>query len=275
MNYLNRRHTTNLLSRWFGHFAATAFPGPFQKLINYGYVKLMGLDMREFDTPSSYPTLAALFTRALKTPRSVEGGKKSIVSPCDARITACGKIEGETLFQIKGMPYSFKQLVKGINDKTVQALENGVYANFYLSPKDYHRYHAPCDLKVLRRIHIPGKLYPVNFPYLRKKQELFLQNERVVLECVDSAGKPLVLVYVGALNVGQMVFTFSPDAPTNTVAGKPMEFGYDQLQIAKGELMGWFNMGSTIVLLAPKEVQLEVAAGDLVRFGEKIGKLPA
>jgi transcription antitermination factor NusG len=87
--------------------------------------------------------------------------------------------------------------------------------NFYLSPKDYHRYHAPCDFKLLKLIHVPGKLYPVNLKYLKKEFELFVQNERVILEC-ERDGKIFYMVFVGALNVGQMVFEFENRVETNT-----------------------------------------------------------
>ena len=145
--------------------------------------------------------------------------------------------------------------------------------NFYLSPKDYHRYHAPCDFKLLKLIHVPGKLYPVNLKYLNKEFELFVQNERVILEC-ENNGKIFYMVFVGALNVGQMVFEFEDRVETNTDAKEIKVYEYDNIEIAKGDCLGYFKMGSTVVMIWEKDsVEIENLLNQDVKFGQKIAKV--
>src|SRR5690606_36688887 len=118
--------------------------------------------------------------------------------------------------QIKGMQYSVEELLTCYCSENVQRVENGDFMNFYLSSKDYHRYHAPIDFKLKILIHVPVKLYPVNLKYLNKEFELFVQNEIVILEC-ESNSKILYMVYVAARNVCRMVFQFDKQVETNLV----------------------------------------------------------
>jgi len=267
------RHYSSAISALFGKFASREFSRPVQSFINKSYVKLMKLDMRPFETPESYPSLNTLFTRAFKlTPkRPVEAGE--IISPCDALVTEAGSVEESMAMQIKGMSYDLAALLSGRYAADLPLLEGGSYINLYLSPRDYHRYHAPFDLEVLSLLHIPGKLYPVNMPLLRNKLNLFVENERVVLECRDSSGAKHYIVLVGALNVGKMVVTFEERLKTNAKAKERSYYGYDtpvKLQI--GELFGWFEMGSTILMFSEKgRVSYSVPVGKKVSFGEPIG----
>jgi hypothetical protein len=144
--------------------------------------------------------------------------------------------------------------------------------NFYLSPKDYHRYHAPVDFKLKKLIHVPGKLYPVNLKYLNKEFELFVQNERVVLEC-EKDGKIFYMVFVGALNVGQMVFEFEPRVETNKDTKEIKVYTYENIEISKADCLGYFKMGSTVVMIWEKDfVVLENLLNQNVKFGQKIAK---
>ncbi len=267
-------HFTNLLSRAFGRLAAYPFPEPLQSWINRAYVSMMKLDMREFHEPSSYPTLTALFTRPLVIPRTIDRAADSFIAPCDALVSACGTIEEGLAMQIKGRAYGIDALLGDTVEASSKALLNGGdYLNLYLSPKDYHRYHSPCDLQVLQAIHIPGKLYPVNMPALRNISSLFIENERVVLECL-AEGKRLFLVMVGALNVGKMQIAFEPTLQTNAKENKPHNYHYEALFLKKGEDFGCFEMGSTIVLLAQKGLLARtIASKEQARFGEKIARL--
>jgi phosphatidylserine decarboxylase len=121
-------------------------------------------------------------------------------------------------------------------------------------------------------IHVPGKLFPVNLKYLKKEFELFVQNERVILECVANE-KIFYMVFVGALNVGQMVFEFENRVETNTNAKEMKVYTYENIEISKGECLGYFKMGSTVVMLWENQmVELEDLINKNVRFGEKIAK---
>jgi phosphatidylserine decarboxylase len=264
---------TNKISAIFGKFANTRFPSLIQNIVNIGYVKLMGLDMREFQSPSSYPTLNKLFIRALSTPRTFDNSDASFISPCDSLISDHGVIQNETAFQIKGMQYSIRGLLNKIHPGHIDDLEGGNYMNFYLSPKDYHRYHIPIDCKISRLVHVPGKLYPVNMTYLNKQQDLFIENERAIVECIDVTGRYFYLVFVGALNVGQIVLHFEPSLKTN-LPNEVKVYDYDNVNYKKGDELGMFKMGSTIAALFPAGMlDPEVSVGEDVKFAQTIAEV--
>ena len=265
-------HITNKISNLFHKFATYEFPRSIQSLINTAYVKILGLDMREFNDPSSYKTLNKLFTRELKIPREVEHSLDTFISPADSFVTQCGVIENETSCQIKGMNYSVREL---LTDEVLyddfEKLKSGSYANFYLSPKDYHRYHAVYNCQITKLIHVPGKLYPVNFTYLKKQENLFIENERVILECKTDDGKIFYMVFVGALNVGKMVFTFEEKVNTNGDIIYPITYKYENLHVKKGDCLGYFEMGSTVLLFWEKDmVRLDNIINTKVKFSDII-----
>ena len=263
--------TTNIISTIFGKFASFEFPNKIQKIINKSYVSLMGLDMSEFEDAANFKSLNALFTRPLLQDRDIDDDQNAIISPADSLISACGINSQNLSYQIKGFSYKLNELLESCDEKMVRSLDYGNYINFYLSPKDYHRYHAPCNLRINKIVHIPGYLYPVNFFALRNIYDLFVKNERVILECKTENDKNLYLVYVGALNVGQMVFECEPKIETNRDKTAISSYTYDNLQVKKGEMMGYFKMGSTVLLIAQKgAINLEDIKGCKVRFGQKV-----
>ena len=268
------KHFTSVISNSFGKFASKEFPSLIQHFINVCYVKMMGLDMSEFREPSSYKTLNKLFTRALETPRELPGGKSTLISGVDALVTDAGTVTNGRAYQIKGMSYSLERLFGKHHKEAVAKVEGGEFINFYLSPKDYHRYHMPMDLKILSLTHIPGKLYPVNLPLLRNMPDLFIENERVVMECEDKKGRIQMLVLVGALNVGKMVLTFEEGVQTNSEIREPRHYTYDDLWLERGELFGWFEMGSTVLTFSKKgSIVPEVAINQKVSFTDVLGKI--
>ena len=271
-----KRHYSSALSSLFGSFASRRFAPGIQKVINRGYVRFMGLEMGEFRAPEEYESLNALFTRALERSRQIDPDPAAVVSPCDARISDYGQIREGRAHQIKGMAYSVAELLTEEYAGEAPALEGGPYANFYLSPRDYHRYHIPFDLEVESVTHVPGKLYPVNMPLLKNKLNLFIENERVILAARDLRGRRHFLILVGALNVGKMVVSFEPRIHTNARPGAPRTtYRYEEpVALKKGELLGWFEMGSTIVIFSgPETLEYELQIGQKVRFGQKIGTL--
>ncbi|MDY0402342.1 phosphatidylserine decarboxylase [Sulfurovum sp.] len=268
------RHYTSALSTLFGRFASKEFPAIIQHIINAGYVKMMGLDMGEFRAPSSYKTLNKLFTRAIELPRKLPEDRSKLISGVDALITDYGTITEGRAYQIKGMSYDIRSLFGEYHRDAVNKVEGGQFVNFYLSPRDYHRYHMPLDLKIKSLTHIPGKLYPVNFPLLRHMPDLFIENERVVIEAEDNKGRTHILVLVGALNVGKMVVTFEPNVQTNSEIREPRHYTYKELAVERGELFGWFEMGSTLVTFSPKgSIVTEVAINQKVSFGDVLGEI--
>jgi len=265
---------TSLISKLFGKFASTKFPKFIQNIINKSYVSMMKVDMSEFQKPSYYESLNALFTRELVKKREYDKDDKSLISPCDSFITSCGDIEGEKALQIKGFSYSVDELLgANIDKEKKQRLKNGRYINFYLSPKDYHRYHSPFDMRVKKVVHIPGKLYSVNLKWLNKIPNLFIENERVVMECVDEKNRLFFMVFVGALNVGKMNFTFDKRVQTNSDRRYITYYEYGNVFIKKAQELGKFEMGSTIVMFFEKDfVDIVAKEGSGIRYGDTIAK---
>ena len=271
---MNKKHYTSAISNTFGKFASKEFSPLIQHFINASYVKLMGLDMSAFKEPSAYPTLNKLFTRAFVNPPKLPEEKDVFISGVDALITDAGTITEGRAYQIKGMAYDIDRLFGEFHVGLADKVEGGEFINFYLSPKDYHRYHMPMKLKILSLTHIPGKLYPVNFPLLRNMQDLFIENERVVIECEDEKGRTQVLVLVGALNVGKMVVTFEENIRTNSDIRAPKHYTYENLTLERGELFGWFEMGSTILTFSEKgSIFPEIAINQKVSFTDILGKV--
>ena len=149
------------------------------------------------------------------------------------------------------------------------------YANIYLSPRDYHHYHAPCDLSVLQALYIPADLYSVAKKFLLKIPNLYAKNERVILKCKMRNGGILWMVFVGALNVGKMRFDFDTRIQTNACASRAEAlYEYKNLNFKKGDHLGNFELGSTIVLVAQSEfLKFSVSSEIAVKFSQKIGEL--
>ena len=149
------------------------------------------------------------------------------------------------------------------------------YANIYLSPRDYHHYHAPCDLSVLQALYIPADLYSVAKKLLLKIPNLYAKNERVILKCKMPSGGILWMVFVGALNVGKMRFDFDTRIQTNACANRAEAlYEYENLNFKKGDHLGNFELGSTIVLVAQSEfLKFSVSSETAVKFSQKIGEL--
>lgn len=273
---MNKRCITSLISQNFGKFASKEFPAWFQKIVNTTYVKVMGLDMSEFYPPQRYKSLNALFTRNLRQMRLFSLDASDFIAPCDALITEVGKVKNDYALQIKGMRYRIEELLGNlIPHDSKKKIEEGDFINFYLSPKDYHRYHVPTNLKVIRALHIPGRFYPVNIPSLKKRLNLFIENERVVIECEATKNKKrFFMVLVSALNVGVMRVSFIPMLQTNADVKKPSLYEFEDLYLNKGDDFGCFEMGSTIVIVSEKGMlEPYVKSGQKVRFAQTIAKL--
>jgi len=215
------------------------------------FVAKYGVDMAEaLDSDiASYPSFNEFFTRALK-PGARPIAQADLVSPVDGAISQFGPIEGDQIFQAKGHSYTTTALVGG--DAVLAAqFAHGSFATLYLSPKDYHRIHMPCDGRLLRMVYVPGELFSVNPTTARGVPGLFARNERVV--CVfESARGPFVLVLVGATIVGSMA-TVWHGVVNPPRGGELREWHYadQQIVLKQGEEMGRFLLGSTVVMLFP------------------------
>ncbi|UUZ72271.1 archaetidylserine decarboxylase [Polaromonas sp. P1(28)-8] len=221
---------------------------------------------------ASYLTFNDFFTRALK-PGVRPLADADLISPVDGAISQFGRIEHDQIFQAKGHHYSTTALVGGDAALAAQ-FENGSFATLYLSPKDYHRIHMPCDGRLVRMVHVPGELFSVNPVTARGVPGLFARNERVV--CVfDSPRGPFVLILVGATIVGSMATVWH--GVVNPPRGKQVRaWDYDPnaeaaVVLRRGEEMGRFLLGSTVVMLfpaGPLHFNPDWAPGRLIRLGE-------
>ena len=241
-------------------------------MINKLYVKLMKVNMKDFDPVDSYKTLNELFTRKLVVPRIFNNDIKSYISPCDAVISAVDNIKENKAVQIKGLQYHISELLLRVDSRQLLQLQNGHFINFYLAPNDYHRFHAPIDMQVHKLIHVPGLLYPVNFKYLNLEHNLFIKNERVILECQDTFSNTFFMVFIGALNVGRIIIHFEKNLHSNYSPGiKTFEYS-TSVNLIKGEELGLFKMGSTIVMFFKQDaIDLKSSIDDKVKFGDIIG----
>ena len=244
-----------LPKRWLtelaGSFARKQAGGTTTAVIGW-FVKRYQVNMQEALNPdiASYASFNDFFTRELK-PNARPLAHAALISPVDGAISQFGKIEHDQIFQAKGHSYSTTALVGGDKELADQ-FENGSFATLYLSPKDYHRIHMPCDGRLMRMIYVPGDLFSVNPATARGVPGLFARNERVV--CVfDSKQGPFVLTLVGATIVGSMATAWHgvvnpPRLP------KVTEWRYDEQNIVmkQGDEMGRFLLGSTVVMLFPK-----------------------
>ncbi len=238
------------------------------------FVARYGVNMTEAANPeiASYATFNEFFTRPLQ-----EGirplAAADFICPVDGAISQFGAIERDQIFQAKGHSYSTTALVGG-DRELADRFENGSFATLYLSPRDYHRIHMPCDGRLTRMIHVPGALFSVNPVTVRGVPGLFARNERVV--CVfESAHGPFVMALVGATIVGSMATVWhgvvNPPRPGQL---REWHYGDQQLDFKKGDEMGRFLLGLTVVMLFPKGVlQFNPgwASAQTIRLGEAMG----
>jgi len=240
------------LTNFAGRVAGAKGGAMTTRLIRW-FVGRYDVNMREALNPdiASYPSFNEFFTRALR-PDARPLADAAFICPVDGRISQFGAIEDDQIFQAKGHKFSTTALVGG--DAALAAkFQHGSFANLYLSPRDYHRIHMPVDGKLTRMIYVPGELFSVNPTTARGIPGLFARNERVV--CVfDTAHGPFVMTLVGATIVGSMATVWHglvnpPRLP------KVTEWTYDDQNIVlkKGDELGRFLLGSTVVMLFPKD----------------------
>jgi phosphatidylserine decarboxylase len=260
----------HLVSRAVGRFAHS----PLSKSIIPVLIKRFAIDASQAEKPlDAYETLNEFFTRRLKPGlRPIQGGAKDVVSPVDGRVSAHGKILKGKLWQVKGKTYSLADLLNG--DKAmVERFTDGEFVTIYLSPQDYHRIHMPLGGKLVAASYVPGALFPVNDFAVRNVSNLFARNERLITYAETPAGL-MALLKVGATMVGSVKVVYG-DLTTN-VGAKRRSMKLDPTpRLAKGDEVGRFEFGSTVVLLFEKErVKLRAFKPDeKVLLGQEIGKV--
>ncbi len=239
----------NLLSFAVGRLVRMRFPFGFHRWMRDKFVAYFKIDMTEAEFPQDkYETIGALFTRHLK-PSARPIGEAKVVSPVDGTWVRSGVFgQKECLFkQIKGKTYSLSKIT-GTEWKEAD-FAGGCFQTIYLAPHNYHRIHSPIKGRITKAVFLPGNLWPVNHWSVETIDELFGINERLILEITDGDGVMLV-VMVGATNVGAITSPQIPGFSTNQLGQKKRQV-WNSLEVAinKGEEIGCFNMGSTVVLI--------------------------
>lgn len=224
---------------------------------------------------NDYPDFNAFFTRELKKDaRRIDGSPDSIISPVDGTISQIGSINQGTLLQAKGREYNVLELLGG-QHSIAEPFLSGHFATLYLSPRDYHRIHMPLQGRLKSMVYVPGRLFSVAPHTTRAIPNLFARNERVVA-LFQNRKEPFVLVLVGAINVAAIETTWHGlvTPPHRMLIA---EYNYDDrnIEMAKGEEMGRFNLGSTVILLTTGSMTWlpDCCAGQKLQLGQKIGTL--
>lgn len=264
----------NALSRLMGALTRWRAPRPVLLLAMRAFARRYGIELTECPDLEAYPTFGDFFARPLRPGlRPVAPGEQVVVSPVDAVVSETGVAAAGRLVQAKGIDYPAAALLG--DGALARRLEGGAFATLYLSPRDYHRIHLPLGGRITGWRYLPGKLWPVNPASVRTVPGLFALNERLVTVLETPLGACAV-VAVGATVVGRVQAYYDPAVPhTNRPGAGPERHDYPSpLPAEKGQELGAFEMGSTVILLfEPGEVRLDprLAPGVRVRVGEAIG----
>lgn len=252
---------------------------PWKNLLIHWFIRRYRVDMTLAveSQPEHYDCFNSFFTRALRPEvRPQPQAADAVACPVDGSVSQAGEIRDELLFQAKGRAFSLAELLAG--DAAAAGFRNGRFATLYLSPRDYHRIHMPMDGVLRRMIHVPGRLFSVNARTTRVVDRLFARNERVV--CLfDSPEGPMAVILVGAINVGS-IETVWAGAVTPARGRRIRVWDYDpgQVSLKRGQELGRFNMGSTVILLFPQGVvewSIALQPESSVRTGMAIGRVLA
>lgn len=263
-----------LLTSMFGWLARKRL-GKVTTWLIKGFIKVYGVDMDEAkqSDPEAYATFNDFFARQLEDDaRPIEGDENTVVMPADGVISQFGLIRDGQLIQAKGHYYSLDALL-ACNSEMVRQFENGSFATTYLAPKNYHRIHMPCDATLREMIYVPGELFSVNIATTENIPNIFARNERVI--CLfDTEFGPMVQILVGATIVGS-IETAWQGIVTPPREGIMKRWTYENISLKKGEDMGCFKLGSTVItLFAPNSIKFddELKEGTIAEVGQSLAE---
>lgn len=242
------------------------------------FIRVFRVKMAEAAEPNphAYPDFNHFFTRALASDaRPLAGGENDLVCPVDGTLSQLGKIEHITLFQAKGRYYSLASLLAD-HSGAITNFQNGSFATLYLSPRDYHRIHMPMTGTLQEMFYVPGRLFSVNPTTVERVPNLFARNERVV--CLfDTACGPMAMILVGAIFVASIETVWH--GTVTPPRGKQVhhwDYRQHPVTLQRGDEMGRFNMGSTVILLFGEDAvnfSEELIAESAVQMGQKIATI--
>jgi phosphatidylserine decarboxylase len=236
------------------------------------FAKAVGANLDETELAlGEYDTFGDFFARKLRPgARPIDANETAVISPCDGVIAARGVAHDGELIQAKGLNYRLEDLV--VDEAMAKRLVDGPYATIYLSPRDYHRVHAPVDARLVAYDYVPGELWPVNLKVAARRRNLLARNERVVIWLDAPRLGMIAVVMVAAVGVGNMRLAHADDSVTWRHAGELRRIELDNVTVRRGDELGAFRLGSTVVMcFEPGTVELEGEPGAAVRFGERLG----
>jgi phosphatidylserine decarboxylase len=264
----------NSLSRLAGALTRWRAPTAVRLAAMKAFARRYGIDLTECPELESYATFGEFFARPLRPGlRPIAGGETVVVSPVDGAVSETGVATGGKLVQAKGIDYTIAALLG--DAELAPRFEGGAYSTIYLSPRDYHRIHFPLGGEVSGYRYVPGRLWPVNAASVRTVPGLFTVNERLVTILRTPVGLCAVIA-VGATVVGRVRAYYDPSAPPTNLRGARFR-GRDYetpIPVAKGQELGAFEMGSTVILLFERgcvRLDARLVPGARTRVGEPIG----
>jgi phosphatidylserine decarboxylase len=270
---LTNRIPRNLATRFMGWFSQIEQP-VVRKLSLSAWSYLADLDLEDA-RERQFKSLHDCFIRELRPgARPIDADPRVLVSPCDAIVGACGNVQGVRVFQAKGFPYALRDLF--LDEHMAEFYRDGCYATLRITATMYHRFHAPYDAHVRQVIYISGDTFNVNPIALKRVERLFCRNERALIDLrVGPANHRITLVPVAAVLVASIRLHFA-DVLLNLKRRGPNVIDCDA-RVRKGEEMGWFQHGSTIIVFAPKGYKLceRVRPGERLRVGQPLMRLPS
>lgn len=260
-----------LLSRIVGRLSDLHLPRTLRVAAIRTYARAYGVDLEEAALPpAAYPTFNAFFTRRLRDgARPIETASEVVVSPSDSRLSSIGRVPADgRLDQVKGETYGVDALLGSAQDAA--RFRAGQHATLYLSPAMYHRVHSPVDGEIVAWRYLPGRLFPVNAAGVGSVPGLFTRNERVVVSVETLAHGSVAVVLVGAANVGRISLAFA-ELVTNRGYAPGSFQPPAPIPIRRGDELGIFHLGSTVVLLVADPGLVPAArAGEPVRMGRAL-----
>lgn len=250
----------------------------FKNFLITRFVRLYDVDTSDIKLkmPGDFATFNDFFVRELQAgARPVDADPQAIVSPVDGTVSQAGRLRNDTILQAKGIDYSLDDLL-ATNLDEAREFADGSFATIYLAPYNYHRVHAPLDGTLQSATYVPGDLFSVNAATAAHIRGLFARNERLVLHFHTDQG-PAAVILVGALNVGSITTPWTGEVrPRQRGVAEVINLPDGPVRLRKGELLGWFNMGSTVIVLMPRDAgswSEKLRAGNTLRMGEPIGRL--
>jgi phosphatidylserine decarboxylase len=262
-----------------GWGGSRGIPARLRALMLTRFARIYGIDVSEAEKPlAEYADFDEFFTRKLRPGlRPIDETPGSVVSPADGKVVECGLVTAGKLIQAKGSLFDLATLLG--DEGAARRLDGGAYMITYLSPKDYHRVHAPVAGRVVGWQHIPGTLFMVGARSVRSEPGLFIRNERFVTLIEMDGGGLCAVVMVAAVGVGHVTVSYDPEVATHRpqfLRAAVRRRSYDQPRpIGRGEELGVFHLGSTtIAVFEPGRVELASAnSGDAVKMGVSIGRV--